>query len=137
VHSFADASATGTATTESKEEASHCLLPLLTFIPAIVRVLPEAGTEFAFAEVGRHLDWRGVGEQEVGIDTKTGGELVRVDRRYFRPTEVDDLLGDASKAHRKLGWRSETSFAELVAEMVKSDLKAIAEEAGRRDRGSY
>jgi len=53
------------------------------------------------------------------------------------PTEVDDLVGDASKAHRKLGWRSETSFAELVAEMVNSDLKAVAEEAGRKDRGSY
>ena len=94
-------------------------------------------TEFAFAGVGRRLEWRGNGEDEVGVDAKTGEELVRVDRRYFRPTEVDDLVGDASKAHRKLGWRSETSFAELVTEMVKSDLKAVAEEAGRKDRGSY
>jgi GDPmannose 4,6-dehydratase len=94
-------------------------------------------TEFAFAGVGRRIDWRGTGEEEVGVDAVTGQELVRVDRRYFRPTEVDDLLGDASKAQRKLSWRPETSFAELVAEMVQSDLKAVADEAGRKDRGSY
>jgi GDPmannose 4,6-dehydratase len=93
--------------------------------------------EFAFAGVGRRIDWRGTGEEEVGVDAATGQDLVRVDRRYFRPTEVDDLLGDASKAERKLGWRPETSFAELVAEMVKSDLKSVAAEAGRKDRGSY
>ena len=94
-------------------------------------------TEFAFAGVGLRLEWRGKGEDEVGVDAETGEELVRVDRRYFRPTEIDDLLGDASKAHQKLGWRPETSFAELVAEMVEFDLKAVAEEAGRKDRGSY
>jgi GDPmannose 4,6-dehydratase len=93
--------------------------------------------EFAFAGVGRRIAWKGTGEDEVGIDDATGEELVRVDSRYFRPTEVDDLLGDASKAQRKLGWRPETSFAELVAEMVKSDLKVVAEEAGRKDRTSY
>ena len=60
-----------------------------------------------------------------------------MDRRYFRPTEIDELLGDASKARLKLGWQPETSFAELVAEMVKSDLKAVAAEAQRKDRGSY
>ena len=94
-------------------------------------------TEFAFAGVGRHIDWTGTGEEEVGVNAATGEELVRVDKRYFRPTEVDDLLGDASKAQRKLGWRPETSFAELVAEMVKSDLKAVSDEAGRKDRGNY
>jgi GDPmannose 4,6-dehydratase len=94
-------------------------------------------TELAFAEVGRGIAWRGTGEEEVGVDAATGQEIVRVDRRYFRPTEVDELLGDASKAHRKLGWRPETSFTELVAEMVKSDLKAVAAESERKDRGSY
>jgi GDPmannose 4,6-dehydratase len=94
-------------------------------------------TERAFAEVGRKIAWKGRGDQEVGVDAATDQDLVRVDRRYFRPTEVDDLLGDASKAHRNLGWRPETSFAELVAEMVKSDLNAVAEESGRKDRGSY
>jgi GDPmannose 4,6-dehydratase len=94
-------------------------------------------TELAFAEVGRGIAWRGTGEEEVGVDAATGQEIVRVDRRYFRPTEVDELLGDPSKAHRKLGWRPETSFTELVAEMVKSDLKAVAAESERKDRGSY
>ena len=94
-------------------------------------------TEFAFAGVGRRIDWTGTGEKEVGVDAATGQDLVRVDKRYFRPTEVDDLLGDASKARRKLGWRPETSFTQLVADMVKSDLKAVAEESGRKDRGSY
>ena len=93
--------------------------------------------ELAFAEVGRSIVWKGTGDDEVGIDAATGQDLVRVDRRYFRPTEIDELLGDASKAHRNLGWRPETSFAELVAEMVKSDLIAVAAESERKDRGSY
>ena len=93
--------------------------------------------EVAFAEVGRRIAWKGSGDEEVGVDAATGQDLVRVDHRYFRPTEVDDLLGDASKAHHILGWRPEISFTELVADMVKSDLKAVAEESGRKDRGSY
>ena len=83
--------------------------------------------ELAFAGVGRRIVWKGTGEEEVGVDAATGQELVRVDRRYFRPTEVDDLLGDASKAQRKLGWRPETSFAELVAEMVSQFLRACVQ----------
>jgi GDPmannose 4,6-dehydratase len=94
-------------------------------------------TEIAFAGVGRRLEWRGNGKDEIGVDANTGEALVRVDRRYFRPTEIDDLLGDASKAQHKLGWQPETSFAELVVEMVKSDLQAVAEEAERKDRSSY
>jgi GDPmannose 4,6-dehydratase len=93
--------------------------------------------ELAFAEIGRSIVWKGSDDQEVGLDASTGQDLVRVDRRYFRPTEVDDLLGDSGKAQHNLGWRPETSFAQLVAEMVKSDLKAVAEESGRKDRGSY
>jgi GDPmannose 4,6-dehydratase len=93
--------------------------------------------ESAFAVVGRHIGWKGSGDEEVGIDAATGEELVRVDKRYFRPAEVDELIGDPSKAHRKLGWRSEMSFADLVAEMVESDLKVVAEEAERKDRGNY
>ena len=93
--------------------------------------------ELAFAAVGRRIEWRGLGEDEVGVDAGTGQELVRVDPRYFRPTEIDELLGDASKARRRLGWAPETSFTELVAKMVKSDLKAVAAEAGRRDSASY
>jgi GDPmannose 4,6-dehydratase len=72
------------------------------------------------------IEWKGRGVDEVGIDTVSGRTIVRVDPRYFRPTEVDTLLGDASKARTKLGWVPTVSFSELVAEMVKSDL-AIAQ----------
>ena len=94
-------------------------------------------TELALAEVGRRIAWKGTGDEEIGVDAATGQDLVRVDRRYFRPTEIDDLLGDASKARRNLGWRPEISFVELVAEMVKSDLKAVAAESERKDRSGY
>ena len=70
--------------------------------------------ELAFAQVGRSIAWNGCGESEEGVDVATGGVMVKVDRRYFRPTEVDALLGDASKARRELGWYPETSFADLV-----------------------
>jgi GDPmannose 4,6-dehydratase len=88
--------------------------------------------ELAFAQVRRNISWRGQGDDEVGIDAATNQELVKVDRRYFRPTEVDALLGDASKARRELGWQPQTSFADLVADMVSSDLKLVAAEPGRR-----
>jgi len=74
------------------------------------------------------IDWRGTGVDEVGVDTASGRTLVRIDPRYFRPTEVDTLLGDPSKAREKLGWVAEVDFAGLVAEMVASDL-----EIARRD----
>ena len=90
--------------------------------------------ELAFAEVGRHIAWKGKGVDEVGVDEVSGKTLVRIDPRYFRPTEVDVLLGDASKAHQKLGWRHETLFTDLVAEMVAADLKAVAREANRTSR---
>jgi GDPmannose 4,6-dehydratase len=61
---------------------------------------------------------------EVGVDRKTGKVLVRIDPRYFRPTEVESLCGDASKAHQRLGWRPTITFAELVREMVEEDLAA-------------
>jgi GDPmannose 4,6-dehydratase len=78
--------------------------------------------ERAFAVVGRRIDWRGSGSAEVGLDATSGQVLIEVDKQYFRPTEVDMLVGDAGKAHRRLGWRHRTSFEELVTEMVKSDL---------------
>lgn len=81
--------------------------------------------EIAFAELGRRVEWRGQGLEEVGIDVTTGKTVVRIDPTYFRPTEVDLLVGDASKAHEKLGWKAKTSFAQLVKDMVTSDL-AIA-----------
>ena len=88
--------------------------------------------ELAFKEVGITLEWTGSGEDEVGRCTRTGAELVAVDPRYYRPTEVDLLIGDPSKAREKLGWTHSTPFADLVSEMVKSDLKVIDIEATYR-----
>jgi GDPmannose 4,6-dehydratase len=76
----------------------------------------------AGAHLGMNIEWKGKGIDEVGIDTKSGRSLVKVDPRYFRPTEVETLLGDATKAKQKLGWTAEVSFADLVSEMVASDL---------------
>jgi GDPmannose 4,6-dehydratase len=78
--------------------------------------------ERAFAEVGTEIVWKGAGIAEQGLDRKTGNVLVEIDPGYFRPTEVDFLLGDATKAREKLGWTYKTTFAQLVAEMVASDL---------------
>jgi GDPmannose 4,6-dehydratase len=78
--------------------------------------------ELAFAEVGRSIEWRGKGVEETGVDVKSGKTVVRIDPVYFRPTEVDLLVGDASKARDKLGWKPKTSFAQLVKEMVAGDL---------------
>ncbi|WP_245310642.1 GDP-mannose 4,6-dehydratase, partial [Bradyrhizobium valentinum] len=85
----------------------------------------RAFVELAFAEVGRRIEWRGKGVEETGVDAKFGKTVVRIDPDYFRPTEVDILIGDASKARQKLGWKPKRSFAQLVEEMVESDL-AIA-----------
>jgi GDPmannose 4,6-dehydratase len=81
--------------------------------------------ERAFACTERVIVWRGRGVDEVGTCARTGKELVRVDPRYFRPTEVDLLQGDPSKAHQALGWRHRTGFAELVREMVEADLAQV------------
>ena len=89
--------------------------------------------ELAFAEVGRRIKWVGTGIDEVGVDAKSGQDLIRIDPQYFRPTEVDELLGDPSKAHEKLGWAHKTTFGELVAEMVQSDLEVIQNERWRND----
>ena len=81
--------------------------------------------EIAFAEVGRGIEWRGKGIEETGVDSTSGKTVVRIDPQYFRPTEVDELIGDASKARQKLGWTPKTTFAQLVKEMMAGDL-AIA-----------
>ena len=78
--------------------------------------------ELAFADVGRSIAWQGTGVDEVGIDARSGKILVRIDPRYFRPTEVDLLLGDPTKAREKLGWRHKVEFKDLVREMMASDL---------------
>jgi GDPmannose 4,6-dehydratase len=88
--------------------------------------------ERAFAEVGIDIGWEGHGIDEKGIDRKSGRVLVQVDPRYFRPTEVDLLLGNPAKAKRKLGWTHTTSFGDLVSEMVKSDVAALAKKLSHR-----
>ncbi|NUB11236.1 GDP-mannose 4,6-dehydratase [Azospirillum brasilense] len=89
--------------------------------------------ELAFGCVGRKIEWRGTGVDEKGVDVATGDILIEVDPRYFRPTEVDLLLGDPSKAHAKLGWKHTTTFPELVREMVSNDLARTEREvAGRQ-----
>ncbi len=89
--------------------------------------------ELAFGVVGRSIEWRGSGVDEVGADAKSGQTLVSIDPRYFRPTEVDILLGDASKAREKLGWTHTTSFPDLVREMVESDLIAVGGDQRKSD----
>lgn len=92
--------------------------------------------ERAFAETGRIIEWSGEGVEEIGTDKNTGDVLVRVDPRYFRPTEVELLIGDPSKANQDLGWKHKTSFADLVKEMVASDLEVVKGETWRKDRSS-
>ncbi len=79
----------------------------------------------AFARAGMNLEFRGEGVDEVGIDSETGREVLAIDPRYFRPTEVDLLVGDASKAKRVLGWSPRASFLDLVEMMVDADLAAV------------
>ncbi len=81
--------------------------------------------ELAFSEVGVAIDWKGSGIDEEGINAASGKTIVKVDPRYFRPTEVDILLGDPSKAKKILGWEARISFEELVAEMVQADLDIV------------
>jgi GDPmannose 4,6-dehydratase len=78
--------------------------------------------EKSFAHVGKRIEWRGAGVTETGVEAATGRVLVEIDPRYFRPTEVMQLLGDPSKARKKLGWQHRTSFDTLVQEMVRDDL---------------
>jgi GDPmannose 4,6-dehydratase len=92
--------------------------------------------ELAFGEVGRSVVWKGKGVDEVGYDAKTNAPLVKIDPRYFRPTEVELLLGDSAKAREKLGWTHKTSFRSLVTEMVRSDLKVVERESWRNDRSA-
>ncbi|HSY52607.1 MAG TPA: GDP-mannose 4,6-dehydratase [Thermoanaerobaculia bacterium] len=83
----------------------------------------------AFARAGIELEWRGHGADEQGVDSRSGRVLVEVDRRYLRPSEVDQLLGDPSKAQEKLGWRPSATFEQLVNLMVDADLELARREA--------
>ena len=91
--------------------------------------------EVAAAELGMEIGWQGKGMEERGIDRVTGKQIVAVDPRYFRPTEVDTLLGDPSKANKVLGWKATTSFADLVKEMVAEDHYAAKRDATIKNAG--
>lgn len=91
--------------------------------------------ELAFHEVGIALTWEGTGLEEKGIDAETGEVVVEVDPRYFRPTEVDRLQGDYSKAARLLGWKPRVTFRELVRRMVVADLREAEKEQLCRNAG--
>jgi GDPmannose 4,6-dehydratase len=81
--------------------------------------------EAACAELDINLSWEGTGVDEIGIDTATGKTIIKINPRYFRPTEVDLLLGDPTKAKEKLGWEAKTKFAELAVQMTKSDYELL------------
>jgi len=91
--------------------------------------------ESAASKLGIRISWEGQGVEEKGIDAATGKAIVAVDPRYFRPAEVDTLLGDAAKARRNLGWEPRIGFEELVAEMVTADLKEAERDAMVRRKG--
>lgn len=91
--------------------------------------------EAAAKELGLSLSWRGKGLKERGVLSGSGKEIVSIDPRYFRPTEVNALWGDAAKARRLLGWKPRATFKELVAEMVRTDLSLARFDALRRKRG--
>jgi GDPmannose 4,6-dehydratase len=90
--------------------------------------------ELTFKELGMEIEWKGSGVDEKGIDKATGKTLIEIDPKYFRPTEVDLLLGDASKAERELGWKPKTKFYELVSMMTKADLELMQ---NKKNNGSY
>jgi GDPmannose 4,6-dehydratase len=91
--------------------------------------------ELAAGKLGMPVAWEGKGGEERGIDTTSGQPIVAIDPRYFRPAEVDTLLGDPSKARRKLGWEPKIGFEELITEMVTSDLMEAEKDAMVRRKG--
>ncbi|MDR1625000.1 MAG: GDP-mannose 4,6-dehydratase [Spirochaetia bacterium] len=92
-------------------------------------------TELAFREAGIQIAWEGSGAAEKGVNAHTGETVVEVDKCYFRPTEVDILLGDAAKARAKLGWKPEHGFADLVGDMVKSDIQEAKRDSVLKQEG--
>ncbi len=95
----------------------------------------KAFVELACSAAGITLRWRGKGAQTVGINTKTGKTIVAVDPRYFRPTEVETLLGDPTKAHKKLKWKPRITVEQLAKEMIETDLEEARRDALARDHG--
>ncbi|MEW6469145.1 MAG: GDP-mannose 4,6-dehydratase [Bacteroidota bacterium] len=92
-------------------------------------------TELAFAEAGIKVEWKGKGAEEKGYNAADGKVIVEIDKKYFRPTEVDKLIGDASKARKKLGWSPKLTVEDLVKEMVESDLRLFERDKYLLDGG--
>ena len=84
--------------------------------------------EVAFGHVGIEIEWEGTGVDEIGKDKATGKTIVKVNPQFFRPAEVDILLGNPAKAEKELGWKREISFSQLVERMVKNDLALVEKE---------
>ncbi len=89
----------------------------------------------SFKEAGITIEWEGKGEDEVGVNAKTGDILVAIDSNYYRPTEVDLLVGDASRAKKELGWEPNYDLNELVREMVKADLELFSKDIHLKEGG--
>ena len=81
--------------------------------------------EVAFKELDMEIHWKGNAENEIGIDSKTGKKVIAIDKKYFRPIEVEQLLGNAKKAKEKLDWIPKTSFEDLIKIMVRSDWEKV------------
>jgi GDPmannose 4,6-dehydratase len=92
--------------------------------------------EIAFKEIGVIIKWEGTGIEEKGIDKNTGKTIIEINSEYFRPTEVDSLLGDPSKAKEILGWETKITFKELITEMMKNDMKEAEKELHLK-KGGY
>ncbi len=90
--------------------------------------------ELSFAEIGMTIVWSGKGVDEIGKCQDTGKTIIQIDKRYFRPTEVELLLSDPTKANEKLGWVHSTPFKTLISEMVENDLQIVAREQARKNR---
>ena len=88
--------------------------------------------EMAFKEVGKSIEWRGSGIDEIGVDTASGKTLIKIDERYFRPTEVDYLCGDATKAKTILGWEPKVTVEQMAGEMVAEDIRQMERSGERR-----
>ena len=84
--------------------------------------------ETAFQHVGIEVEWKGTGVDEIGVDKATGKTIVKVNPKFFRPAEVDILLGNPEKAEKTLGWEREISFSDLVERMVKNDMELVEKE---------
>ena len=82
-------------------------------------------TEVAFKELVIVIEWQGTGENEIGVDSKTGKKIIGIDKKYYRPIDVEQLLGDAKKAKEELGWQPKTSFDELVKIMIHADWEKV------------